>query len=481
MLEDIINDRQKKLKSLFKEGINPFPSKIKRTISIAEALNEFNKLSRLKKQLFIAGRIMGLRDQGNLIFIDLQDESGKIQAVFKADALVGSPTLRRGKNNLSNFKILKQNLDIGDFISVNGPLFKTQKGEKSIEAKNAEIIVKSLRPLPTQWFGLKDVEERYRKRYLDLILNPEVKEKIKVRSEIIKKLRIDLSKDGFLEVETPILQLIPGGALARPFITHHNALDCDFYLRVAPELYLKRLLVAGFEKIYEIGRNFRNEGIDADHNPEFTMFELYIAYENWEGLMKFTEKLLKKFIPASPADSAFVAEATSAKEVASAKAGQWEKITYTEAIKKYTGKNLKNIKPNEIDEVFKKEALPKIIKPTFVTHYPKSISPFAKSCEDNPELTERFQLIVNGIEIVNGFSELNNPLDQKERMEEQEKMYRAGHPEASRLDEDFIEALEYGMPPAAGLGIGIDRLVALATKSHNIKEVIAFPTLKPKS
>ncbi|NCP58511.1 lysine--tRNA ligase, partial [Candidatus Wolfebacteria bacterium] len=347
MLEDIIRERQKKLKNLLKEDINPYPAKIKRTILISEALKDFNKLSSSKKQLFLTGRIKALRDQGNLIFIDLKDESGKIQAVLKADVLVGSPTLRRGKDNLNNFKILKQNLDVGDFLSVSGPLFKTQKGEKSIEVKTAEIITKSLRPLPTQWYGLKDVEERYRKRYLDLILNPEVKEKIISRSKIIETLRQDLAKEGFIEVETPMLQPLPGGALARPFITHHNALNCDFYLRVAPELYLKRLLVAGFEKIYEIGRDFRNEGIDRDHNPEFTMFELYWAYQDWEGLMKFTEKLLKKFIP-----------------------GKWEKITFEAALKKYAKKDIKKLRPEEIDEIFKKEVRPKIIKPTFVTHYP---------------------------------------------------------------------------------------------------------------
>jgi len=457
MLEDIIRERQKKLKNLLKEDINPYPAKIKRTILISEALKDFNKLSSSKKQLFLTGRIKALRDQGNLIFIDLKDESGKIQAVLKADVLVGSPTLRRGKDNLNNFKILKQNLDVGDFLSVSGPLFKTQKGEKSIEVKTAEIITKSLRPLPTQWYGLKDVEERYRKRYLDLILNPEVKEKIISRSKIIETLRQDLAKEGFIEVETPMLQPLPGGALARPFITHHNALNCDFYLRVAPELYLKRLLVAGFEKIYEIGRDFRNEGIDRDHNPEFTMFELYWAYQDWEGLMKFTEKLLKKFIP-----------------------GKWEKITFEAALKKYAKKDIKKLRPEEIDEIFKKEVRPKIIKPTFVTHYPKFLSPFAKPVEDNPDLTERFQLIVDGMEIVNGFSELNDPVDQRQRMEEQERKYRAGNQEASRLDEDFLEALEYGMPPAAGWGVGIDRLAALVTKSHNVKEIIAFPTLKQR-
>ena len=464
MLQDIIKERHRKLKNLRQASINPYPAKVKRTVSVAEALKNFNKLSSSKKQLFLAGRIKALRDQGNLIFIDLKDESGKIQAVLRKDIISGGRTSQKLKlisggstSQILDFKILKQNLDVGDFLSVSGSLFKTQKGEKSIEAKNAEIIAKSLRPLPTQWYGLKDVEERYRKRYLDLILNPEVKEKIVVRSKIIETLRIDLAKEGFIEVETPILQPLPGGALARPFITHHNALNCDFYLRVAPELYLKRLLVAGFEKIYEIGRDFRNEGIDRDHNPEFTMFELYWAYQDWEGLMKFTEKLLKKFI-----------------------GGKWEKITFEAALKKYAKKELKKLRPEQIDEVFKKEVRPKIIKPTFVTHYPKVLSPFSKPVRNNSELTERFQLIVEGMEIVNGFSELNDPIDQRERMEEQEKKYRAGNQEASRLDEDFLEALEYGMPPAAGFGIGIDRLVALVTKSHNIKEVIVFPTLKPK-
>lgn len=444
MLEDIIKERKKKLNNLLRSGINPYPARVKRTVSVAEALKNFTDLSRSRKQIFVAGRIMALRDQGNLIFIDLKDESGKIQAVLK-------------KDNLLNFKILKQNLDIGDFLQVAGPLFKTQKGEKSIEAKSVQIIVKSLRPLPTQWYGLKDVEERYRKRYLDLILNPGIKEKVIIRSQTIETLRQNLTKEGFMEVETPILQPLPGGALARPFITHHNALNCDFYLRIAPELYLKRLLVAGFEKIFEIGRVFRNEGIDAEHNPEFTILELYWAYQDYEGLMRFTEKLLKKFIP-----------------------GRWQKISYQEAVKKYAKKDIEKLRADEIDEVFKKEVRPKIIKPTFVVCHPKTISPLAKSCEDDSNFTERFQLIAGGMEIVNGFSELNDPLDQRHRMEEQEKMYRAGNQEASRLDEDFLEALEYGMPPAAGLGIGIDRLIALITKTHNIKETIIFPTLKPK-
>ena len=446
MLEEIIKERQKKREALIKTGVNPYPAKVKRTSSISEALKNFSSLSRLKKKVFLVGKIMAFRDQGGMIFIDLDDGSARIQAVLK-------------KDNLKNFRSLKQNLDIGDFLNVGGPLFKTQKGEKSIEAKIVNIIVKSLRLLPSQWYGLKDIEERFRKRYLDILLNQAVKEKLIRRSEIIKTIRAKLQEERFLEVETPIFQPVPGGARAKPFITHHNALDTDFYLRIAPELYLKRLLVAGFNKIFELGRNFRNEGIDKDHNPEFTMLELYWAYEDWEGLMKFTEKLFKKWFPK-----------------------KFKKITFEKAMKKYAKIDLKKkiLDGAEIEEAFKKEVIPKIIEPTFIIKYPRVISPLAKSCEDDRSFTERFQLIIEGVEVVNGFSELNDPVEQRERMEEQEKMFRAGDKEASRLDEEFLEALEYGMPPAAGLGIGIDRLVALITKSHNIKEVIAFPTLRPK-
>lgn len=444
MLEEIIEERKKKVANFIEAGVNPYPAKVKRTFSINESLKIFFSLSRTKKKIFLAGRIVGLRDQGGVVFVDLDDGTAIIQAVLK-------------KGNLKNFKLLKTNIDLGDFLSVGGFLFKTKTKERSIEAKEASIIVKSLRPLPSQWHGLKDVEERFRKRYLDIFLNPEVKEKLIKRSEIIQTIRMELYKEGFLEVETPIFQPLPGGARAKPFITHHNALDADFYLRIAPELYLKRLLVAGFNKIFELGKNFRNEGIDKNHNPEFSMMELYWAYQNWEGLMDFTEKLLKKWFPK-----------------------KFKKIEFEEVMKNYANVDLrkKNLSEAEIDEIFKKEVVPKIINPTFIVKYPKIISPLAKSCPNDSEFTERFQLIIEGMEVVNGFSELNDPIEQRKRMEEQEKKYRAGDKEASRLDEEFLEALEYGMPPAAGLGIGIDRLIAIITKSHNIKEIIIFPTLK---
>ncbi len=445
MIEDIIKERLKKKEGLEKLGRNVYPSKTKRTHQIAEALESFVALAKQKKGISIAGRVMGLRIQGGVGFADVRDGSGaKIQVVLK-------------KDTLADFNVLKNGLDIGDFLEISGPLFKTQRGEKSIEAKNARIIVKSLRPLPSVWHGLKDVEERFRKRYLDLILNAEVKEQLVGRSKITEYIRNFLTKEGFLEVETPILQPIPGGANARPFVTHHNALDVDFYLRVAPELYLKRLLVGGFEKIFEIGRNFRNEGIDRDHNPEFTALELYWAYQDYEGLMKFTEKLLKKFVP-----------------------GKWKKITFAEIFKKTAGRDWKTASPRELEEIYKKEVRPKIVEPTFVIDYPESIMALAKLKEGDSTLTESFQVIVGGVEIVKGFSELNDPITQRVQMERQEKEHRAGNPEASRLDEDFLEALEYGMPPSAGLGLGIDRLAALVAKSHSVKEIIAFPTLRPK-
>lgn len=449
MLEDIIEERRRKLEELRNNNINPFPHRVRRTIEARGAVINFSELSKSERSVFLVGRVMGFRDQGNIIFIDLKDGSGRIQCILRKDLL-------------SNFSLLKQTLDVGDFLEVGGKAFLTRKGEKSIEVREAKIIVKSLRPLPSKWYGLKDVEERYRKRYLDLILNEEIRTKLEARSEIIRNIHVFLFQEGFIEVETPTLQEIPGGARARPFVTHHNSLDQDFYLRIAPELYLKRLLVGGFEKVFELGRVFRNEGIDRDHNPEFTMLELYWAYADWEMLIKFTEKMLKKI----------------AGKVLKNKS--WHRITFAEALKNFAYKDLAELKNEELDSVFKHEVRPKIIEPTFITHYPTSISPLAKSDPENPELAERFQLIVDGTELVNGFTELNDPLEQRARMERQEKRYRAGDAEESRLDADFLEALEYGMPPAAGLGIGIDRLAALATGSHNVKEVIIFPTLRPK-
>ena len=445
MLEDLLKERAKKKEALQSAGYLLYPARVKRTHTNAALLKSFAVLVKGKKKVSVVGRIMGMRGQGGIVFLDLVDGTGKVQAVLKEE-------------NLKDFELFKNNLDIGDFVEIGGAPFLTKRGEKSVEAKTFLPIGKSMRPLPSVWHGLQDVEERFRRRYLDILLNKEVKENLEKRSEIVKTIRGFLEKSGFLEVETPMLQPIPGGAVARPFTTHHNALDVDFYLRVAPELYLKRLLAGGFEKVFEIGRNFRNEGIDRDHNPEFTVMEMYWAYADYEDLMKLTEKMLKPFI-----------------------SGKWERMTFAEAIRKFSGSDYKTLSADKLEDFFKQNVRPKIEKPTFITDYPEATMPLAKLREDNPELTESFQLIVNGVEIVKGFSEMNDPVVQREQMERQEADFRKGNEESSRKDEDFLEMLEYGMPPAAGLGIGIDRLVVLATGAHSVKEIMFFPTLRPKN
>lgn len=448
MRDEIIGERRRKLALIREKNIDPFPARVQKTLSASEMAKRFSSLARAKTRVRFAGRVTGMRDQGGVVFLDLADWSGTLQAV-----------LAKGKTE--DFAFFKSVIDIGDIAAVSGPLFTTKKGEKSIDVRRATIAAKSVRPFPATWYGLKDVEERFRKKYLDLALNAEARALVMKRSEVVRALRAALEKEGFLEVETPILQPIAGGARAAPFTTHHRALDADFYLRIAPELYLKRLLVAGFEKIFEMGRVFRNEGIDRDHNPEFTMLELYWAYQDCEGLMKFTEKIMKPF-------------------VGTVKGKAFPSMTFEKALMRYAGKTLGSIPQEKWDEIFKHEVRSKIDGPLFITRYPKFLSPLAKSYEKEPEFTERFQLIVNGSEIVNAFSELNDPDEQRKRMEEQERLYRAGDKEASRIDEDFLEALEHGMPPAAGLGIGIDRLVAVASGAGSIKETIIFPTLRPK-
>ncbi|NCN53041.1 lysine--tRNA ligase, partial [Candidatus Wolfebacteria bacterium] len=411
MIEDIIKERIKKRDTLIKAGVLTYPSQVKRTHYIGDVLNRFFFFSLFRKKVSVTGRVMGMRAQGGVMFLDFMDESGRIQAVLN-------------KKTSGNFALWKDNTDIGDFISVTGTLFKTKKGQRSVKVLEMQMITKSLRPLPSSWHGFKDVEERYRKRYLDFILNKEVKDTIEARLLITKTLRNILEEDGFVEVETPMLQPLPGGATAKPFKTHHNALDTDFYLRIAPELYLKRLLVGGFEKIFEVGKDFRNEGMDRDHNPEFTMLELYWAYQDYEGLMAALRRWFNSLLKELSIDKL----SHDGKEVDFNK--RWEVISYEEAIRKYSNKELRDLNIEEIDEVFKKDVRPKLIQPTLVIRYPKAISPLAKSCVDDPEFTERFQLVVAGTELVNGFSELNDPADQRERMEKQEEMFRAGDEEA---------------------------------------------------
>ena len=483
--DDLRKIRLKKLEAIQKAGFSIYPLKTKRTHKISETLKEFLNLSQKKKEIILVGRIKSLRVHGGATFFHMEDGSGQIQAYFKKD--------RIGE---SGYKFFLDNFDIGDFIEVRGVLFKTKKGEKTIEASDFKILAKSLLPLPEKWHGLKDIEERYRKRYLDLIFNPEIKKKFEIRSKIIKELRTFLESEGFLEVETPILQPIYGGAKARPFKTHLNALDVDLYLRIAPELYLKRLLVGGFEKVYEIGKCFRNEGVDRFHNPDFTMLEFYWAYADYKDMMHLVEKmfsyLLKKIF--GKLEISYQNKKINFKT-------PWPRIKFSQFLRKETKINLDEInqeallkeaqklgvqiekgasKAEMADEIFKKICRPKIWQPSFIIHHPLGFQPLAKSLEETPDKLANFQLVAGGIELINAFSELNNPIEQRKIFEEQEKLYKAGFEEAQRIDDDFLEALEYGMPLAAGFGMGIDRLVILLTDSHSLREIILFPTMRPK-
>lgn len=432
-MEEIRKNRLKKLTNLIKAGINPYPAKILRTHINQEALDNFNKLQ--NKKIILVGRVRSIREHGGSTFCHIEDGSVQIQIYLKKDK-VGD----------KQYKLFLENIDIGDFIEVTGNLFLTKKGEKTLDVSKWRIISKSLSPLPSEWYGLEDVEERYRKRYLDLVLNKETRDKFVKRSEIIKKIRKFLDENGFLEVETPMLQTMAGGTVARPFKTHLNALDMDLYLRIAPELYLKRLLVGGLERVYELNRNFRNEGMDREHNPEFTMLEFYAAYWDYNQMTDFTEKLLKTL------DNKMFK-------------GKFKKVEYGKMVGKKDDKDV----------------FTKIKAPTFVIHHPVEISPLAKKLDNNPKKVARFQLIAEGLEIANGWSEINNPLDQAERFKAQEEKRKKGDQEAHQYDKDYIEALEYGMPPAAGIGIGIDRLAVLLTNSKTLREIILFPTMRPKS
>ena len=481
-IDEIRKTRFKKLKAIESAGFLAYPSQTKRTHTCGEALKEFSKLSRSKKEIVLTGRIMTLREHGGLVFLNIED-TDRIQVMVKKNG-VGE----------KSYKFFLDNFDIGDFVEIKGVLFKTKKGEKTIEAGDYKMLSKSLLPLPEKWHGLKDVEERYRKRYLDLIFNKEVKDKFILRSKIIKEIKGFLEEQGFLEVETPVLQPIYGGAKARPFKTHLNALDVDMYLRIALELYLKRLLVGGFEKVYEIGRCFRNEGVDRAHNPDFTMLEFYWAYADYKDLMNLTEKMFSTILKNLFNSSKIKYEGN----VIDFKP-PWPRIEFDQLFKKYTKINLDDIhlealrkeakklgvkaegdKAEIADEIYKKYCRSKIIQPCFVIHHPLGAFPLAKQLEKNPSKTANFQLVVGGFELINAFSELNNPIEQEKRFKEQEKILKQGFEEAMKMDKDFIEALEYGMPPAAGFGMGIDRLTALLTDSHSLREVILFPTMRPK-
>lgn len=478
-MEKIKSDRLEKLARLKAAGIDAYPAQTAPGRILSEqALAKFEEYERLKKEIILAGRLRLLRLHGGSCFARLQDSSGQIQLFFKKDVLGNDA-----------YKLFADNFDVGDFVEVAGELFKTQTEEKTLLVKKLRLLSKSLNQLPDKWHGLKDAEERFRRRYLDLLMNEDVRARFKKRSEIIKKLRQFFDEQGFMEVETPVLQALPGGALARPFKTHLNALDMDLYLRVAPELYLKRLLVGGFEKVYEIGRQFRNEGMDRAHNPDFTEIEFYWAYANYEQLMELTEKLFSflvsekeieyqenKISLVSPFKRISMRDLLLEQcDIDIAKADQKDLAA---ALIKAGGKADKEMPACKmVDELFK-TIRSKIIQPTFVTDHPLEMSPLAKQSESNPSEAARFQLLIGGMELANAYNELNDPQEQAKRMKAQG--HHRGDDEIQRFDQDYIEALEYGLPPTAGWGMGVDRLVQLLTDSPTLREIILFPTMRDK-
>ncbi|WP_457636010.1 lysine--tRNA ligase [Persephonella sp.] len=447
--------------------------------------NEFD-LDPNREFVSVAGRLVALRDQGKAAFGHIQDADGKLQVYFRKDTL-----------GEEEYKKAVDILDVGDIIGVKGELFRTMTGELTVEVKEFKLLSKSLRALPEKWHGLKDVELRYRHRYIDLIANPKAREIFKIRSKAIKSLREFLESKGFIEVETPILQTVASGAMAKPFITHHNALDLDMYLRIAPELYLKMLVVGGFNRVYEIGRNFRNEGIDTTHNPEFTMVEFYAAYMDYYDLMNLTEELFRKILLDTVGRLKISWEG---QELDFSK--PFRRVAFFDALEEKTGKSKDFFLDEQKARDFAKEVgIPKaeklthlklldklfehfieedLIQPTFVVDFPKILSPLAKTHRNDPDLVERFELIVNRQEIANAYTELNDPEDQRERFLQQLKEKAAGDEEAMDIDENFLMALEYGLPPTGGEGIGIDRLIMMLTDSSSIREVILFPTLRPE-
>ena len=487
--------RREKLAKLRELGINPYPAAEFPVDNTSKTIkDQFEE----GKQVVVAGRLMSRRIQGKASFAELQDSEGKIQVYFNRDEICP------GEDKTLYNEVYKKLLDIGDFIGIHGELFVTKVGEKTVMVKHFELLSKALRPLPLPkqdadgniYDEFNDPELRYRQRYVDLVVNPHVKDTFIKRTRITNSIRDYLNQKGYLEVETPILQAIPGGAAARPFITHHNALNIPLYLRIANELYLKRLIVGGFEGVYEFSKDFRNEGMDRTHNPEFTIMELYVAYKDYHWMMDLTEGLLEKV--ALDANGTTVAEMGDKKIDFKA---PYPRVPILEAIKEYTGYDIKGMDENQlrevakkldievdetmgvgklIDEIFGEKCENHFVQPTFIIDYPKEMSPLTKEHRDNPGLTERFELIINGKEIANAYSELNDPIDQRERFEDQLRLSEKGDDEAMFIDQDFLRALEYGMPPTSGIGIGIDRLVMLLTNNASIQEVLFFPQMRPE-
>ena len=492
-------NRRKALEELRAMGINPYPAAAYPTDAFSvDIKDEFDDEATEPRQVCIAGRMMSRRVMGKASFMELQDSKGRIQVYVTRDDICP------GEDKELYNTVFKRLLDLGDFVGVKGFVFRTQTGEISVHAQALTVLAKSIRPLPVvkqkdgvTYDSFDDPELRYRQRYVDLIVNAGVKETFIKRSKVFKSMREYFDKDGFMEVETPILQPIPGGASARPFITHHNTLDVDLYLRIATELYLKRLIVGGFEGVYEIGKNFRNEGMDKSHNPEFTCMELYVQYKDYKWMMEYTERLLEKIC----LDVNGTTEVKVGDNVISFKA-PFKRVTILGAIKEKTGYDLDGKTEDEIraickelgletvdetfgkgkmiDEIFGEFCEGSYIQPTFVTDYPVEMSPLTKKHRDNPALTERFELMVNGKELANAYSELNDPIDQEERFEEQLRLSQKGDDEAMYIDQDFLRAMQYGMPPMSGIGIGMDRLVMLMTGQTTIQEVLFFPQMRPE-
>jgi len=482
--------RYKKLQHLKNSNILPYVNSFKVPFSLAEIREKYegvqkSQLMENKYRFTVAGRVMSIREFGKAAFITIKDRSGSFQIYLK-----------KGEISEEEYEVFKST-DVGDFAGMSGFLFKTKTGELTLFTENYRILTKALRDLPEKWHGLKDVEKRYRQRYTDLIVNEHVKDIFITRSRIIKGIRDFFNNRDFLEVETPMMQPIAGGATAKPFVTHHNALDMQLYLRIAPELYLKRLVIGGLEKAYEINRNFRNEGVSTKHNPEFTMIEWYMAYADYYDMMSLTEDLVVSVTSKILGRNSIEYDG---KEINLEK--PWPKLTLEESIEKYANipqsdlkdyDSVKKIAENhniKVDkswgrgkivlEIFEELVEDKLYQPTFIIDYPKEVSPLSKSKADNPEVTERFELFIGGFEMANGFNELNDPIDQKERFEKQVEAKDAGDEEAHLMDKDFLRALEYGLPPTAGEGLGIDRLVMLLTNSKSIREVILFPHMRPE-
>lgn len=483
-INDQVKARMEKLQLWRTKGLDPFGTRYEVTHRAAEVVDRFDELE--GSIVSVAGRVMAKRGHGRAAFLDIRDLSGKIQLYAGVDEL-----------GEEQYQLLLE-MDIGDIVGVRGTVFRTRRGEVSVSLSSFTLLCKALRPLPEKWHGLQDVELRYRHRYLDLIVNPEVREVFVRRSLIVRYIREFLDARGFLEVETPMMHPIPGGAAARPFVTHHNALDIDLYLRIAPELYLKRLLVGGLERVYEINRCFRNEGVSTRHNPEFTTVEVYQAYADYTDMMTLTEHMI-----------AFVAESVLGTRLISYGGKEvdltppWRRVTMVDAVKEWIGVDVARLESDEqarevcsrmgielrgdetrwkcLNELYEAYADDRIVQPTFVTHHPVEVSPLAKRSATEPGFADRFEIFICGQELGNAFTELNDPMDQRERFVLQAAERAAGDEEAHHMDEDYVRALEYGMPPAGGLGIGVDRLTMLLTDSASIRDVLLFPHMRPRT